>query len=121
VGVRARARGLDDRLRELEGTRFDGFRGRLELSEQSGDVDALMNGRIGRKPPSRFLELALAAHTVAPPGLVPGDRDVDEPLEEIAFGRRSGAPRIFQLLMGREEVAGPNQLQAALERLRRRP
>jgi hypothetical protein len=95
VGVRARTRELDDRLRELEGTLFDDFRGRLELSEQSGDVDALMSGRIGRKPPSRFLELALAADTVAPPGLVPGDGDVDEPLEELAFGRRGGAPGIF--------------------------
>ena len=42
-------------------------------------------------------------------------------LEEVALGRLGGTPRILQFLVGGEELAGPNQLQAALERIRLRP
>jgi hypothetical protein len=119
--LRARARELQDRLRELERTAFDGFRGRLELSKQRRDVHAVVSRRIRSKPPSRFLELALAADVVAPPSLVPGDGHVHEALKEVAFRRLSGAPGIFQLLVGREELAGADQLEAALEPLRWRP
>src|SRR2546421_7751131 len=79
-----------------------------------------MRGGVGRQAPSRLLELALAADSITSAGLVPGDGDVHEPLEKVALGRlgRLGcAPRVFQLLMSGEELAGSNQLQAALERV----
>ena len=81
-----------------------------------------MRGRVGRQPADRLLELALATNSVAPTGLVPGDGDVHEALEEVALGRLGGTPRVFQLLVSGEELAGPNQFQAALERIvRSRP
>jgi hypothetical protein len=53
---------------------------------------------------------------------------VHETLEEVALACFRGAPGVFQLLVSGEELAGPNQLQAALERVealacevRRRP
>jgi hypothetical protein len=48
-------------------------------------------------------------------------------LEEVPLAGLGGAPGVFQLLVGGEELAGPDQLEAALERfrqgarLRRRP
>ncbi len=76
-----------------------------------------MRWRVRRQPAARLLQLAFAADSVAPAGLVPGDRDVYEALEKVALGRLSCAPRVFQLLVGGEELAGANQLQAALERV----
>ncbi len=81
-----------------------------------------MRGGVGREASARLLELTFAADSVAAPGLVPGDRDVNEALEEVALGRLGGTPRVFQLLVSGEELAGPNQFQAALERIvRSRP
>ena len=67
-----------------------------------------------------FLELSLAADAVGPAGLVPGDGDVDEPLEEVALLGRRRAPRVLQLLVGGEELTAPDQVEPALE-LRLRP
>ena len=58
------------------------------------------------EPPGSLLELSLAAGTVAAPGLVPGDDDVDEPLEEVLFGRVRGAPRVLERLVRLEVLAG---------------
>ena len=113
----ARARELENRWRELERVCFDGLGGRLELHQESGDVDAPMRRGVGREPAARLLELTFAADSLTAPGLVPGDGDVDETLEEVTLGRLGGAPRVFQLLVGGKELAGPNQLQAALERI----
>ena len=104
----ARARELEHGWRELQRARFDGFGGGLELHQQGGDVDAPVLGGVGREAPARLLELAFAADPVAAPGLVPGDGDVHEPLEEIALGRLCRPPRVFQLLVSGEELAGPN-------------
>jgi hypothetical protein len=38
-----------------------------------------------------------------------------ETLKEVALGRLGGAPCVLQFLMGGEELAGSNQLEAALE------
>jgi hypothetical protein len=92
------------------------------LHEKSGDVDAPMRRGVGREAATRLRELAFATDSPAAPSLVPGDGDVHEPLEEVALDRLGGSPGIFQLLVSGEEFAGPNQLQAALERIvRRRP
>ena len=104
----ARARELESGRRELQRARFDGLGGGLELQQQGGDVDAPVRGAVGREAPARLLELAFAADPVTAPGLVPGDRHVNEPLEEVAFGRLGGTPRVFQLLVSGEELAGPN-------------
>jgi hypothetical protein len=115
VGVRARE--LNRGLHQLERALHDGFGGQLELSQQRVDVDASMRRRVGLQPAARLLQLAFATDSVAPAGLVPGDRDVNEALEKVALGRLSCAPRVFQFLVGGEELAGANQLQAALERV----
>jgi hypothetical protein len=107
VGV-ARARELESGWRELQRACFDGLDGVLELHEQGGDVDAPVRGAVGREAPARLLELAFAADPVTAPGLVPGDRDVNEPLEEVALRWLGGTPRVFQLLVSGEELAGPN-------------
>jgi len=104
----ARARVLESGRREFQRARFDGLGGGLELHQQHGDVDAPVRGAVGREAPARLLELAFAADPVTAPGLVPGDRDVNEPLEEVALGRLGGTPRVFQLLVSGEELAGPN-------------
>ena len=107
MGV-ARARELESGRRELQRARIDGLGGGLELHQQGGDVDAPVRGAVGREAPARLLELAFAADPVTAPGLVPGDRHVNEPLEEVALGWLGGTPRVFQLLMSGEELAGPN-------------
>jgi hypothetical protein len=107
VGV-ARARELESGRRELQRARFDGLGGSLELHLQGVDFDAPVRRAVGREAPARLLELAFAADLVTAPGLVPGDRHVNEPLEEVALGRLGGTPRVFQLLVSGEELAGPN-------------
>jgi hypothetical protein len=58
----------------------------------------------------RLCELPLGADLASAPGLVPRNRDVHETLEEVAlFGRRR-APRVLELLVRGEVLAGPNEL-----------
>jgi hypothetical protein len=52
-----------------------------------------------REPPRGLLELPLAADPVPPTGLVPGDRDVHEALEEVLFGRLGSAPDVLERLV----------------------
>ena len=86
MGV-ARARELESGWRELQRARLDGLGGGLELHQQGGDLDAPVRGAVGREAPACLLELAFAADPVTAPGLVPGNRDVNQPLEEVALGR----------------------------------
>ncbi len=79
-----------------------------------------MAGRERAEPPGRLLELALAAGAVVASGLVPGDDDVDEPLEEVFFGRVRCAPRVLERFVRLEVLAGARQSEAAVE-VRRRP
>ena len=65
-----------------------------------------MAGRERAEPPGCLLELPLAAGTVVAPGLVPGDDDVDETLEEVLFGRVRRAPGILERLVRLEVLAG---------------
>jgi len=78
-------------------------------------------GRVGPESPSGLLELALAPDAVAAAGLVPGDGDVDEPLEKVALLRRRRAPGVLELLMGGEELAAADQVQSTRKLLRERP
>jgi hypothetical protein len=61
--------------------------------------------------PGRLLELPLAADAVAAGGLVPRDRDVDEPLEEVALVGLGRTPGVLELLVGGEELAPPDQVE----------
>jgi hypothetical protein len=87
----------------------------LDLSEKGGDVDSPVAGREAAEPAARLLELALAARAVAAAGLVPGDDDVDEALEEVLLGRVGGAPGVFERLVGFEVLAGAGEVEPSLE------
>jgi hypothetical protein len=76
-------------------------------------------GRIRRQPPDRLLELALGADAPPAAGLVPRDRDVDEPLEEVALLGRRRAPGQLELLVRGEVLAGADQLEPGKEPTRR--
>ena len=64
-----------------------------------------MLGSERAESPPRLLELPLAAHAVAPPGLVPRDRDVDKALEEVLLRRIGGAPDVLERLVRLEVLA----------------
>jgi hypothetical protein len=65
--------------------------------------------------PESLLELTAAADLIAPAGLVPRDRNVDEPLKEIPLTLLAGPPGVLELLVRREVLPVADQLQAALE------
>ena len=77
-----------------------------QLREQRFELDAAMRGRERLEPAQRLCELPLGADLASAPGLVPRNRDVHETLEEVALlgGRR--APRILELLVRGEVLAG---------------
>lgn len=87
----------------------------LDLGEEIRDVEAAVSGRVGGEPPGRLLQLPFAADAVAAAGLVPRDRDVDEPLEEIALVRPSGAPEVFEHLVRGEVLAAADEVESARE------
>ena len=93
---------------------------RSHLREHAFDVDSAVGRGEGRESPRRLLELPPRCDGTAAAGLVPGDRDVDEPLEEVALLRLCGAPDVLEHLVRREELILPDQVEPALE-LRLRP
>jgi hypothetical protein len=82
-----------------------------------------MRRRVGAEAAGGLLQLALAADLVPATRLVPGDRHVDEALEEVALLRRRGAPDVLEHLVGGEVLAGADEVEPArqLGVLRRRP
>lgn len=74
-----------------------------------------MDGRVGREAAGGLLELPLAADPVAASRLVPGDRDVDEPLEEVALGRLGRPPFVLEDLVRVVVPAAPDELEPAFE------
>jgi hypothetical protein len=68
-----------------------------------------------RDAPHGLLELPLATGLVAAACLVPGDDDVDEPLEEVLLGRVGGPPRVLERLVRSEVLAGAGEVEAAGE------
>ena len=83
--------------------------------EQGGDVDAAVRRGVGSQAALGFLQLALAPDPPAAAGLVPGDDDVDEPLEEVALPGPRGAPGELQLLVRLEVLPGARQREPGLE------
>jgi hypothetical protein len=74
-----------------------------------------MRGRKRSQASCRLLELAFAPDAVPAPGLVPGDRDVHEPLEEILLLGGACPPGVLELLVCGEELTAADQLEAALK------
>lgn len=62
-----------------------------------------------------LLELAPAADPPPAAGLVPGDGDMDEPLEEVPLGGRGDPPAGLERLVGLEVLPGPELRQPAPE------
>ena len=79
------------------------------------DVDTPVARRVRTEPARRFFELAHAAGTHPAPGQVPGDGDVDEPLQEVSFLGRRLPPLVLELLVRGEELACGDQLETAVE------
>lgn len=70
---------------------------------------------VGPEAAGALLQLPLATDAVAAAGLVPGDGEVDEPLEEVALSLGSGAPGVLELFVCGEKLAAPDQVETALE------
>ena len=101
------------RERELAG-RDEGARP-LDVAEHGLDIHAAVARPVRPESARRLLQLALAPRPVAPTRVVPGDGDVDESLEEIAFGRRCVEPLFLELLMSFEVRLRADQVEAVLE------
>jgi len=69
---------------------------------------------VAGEPSLRLRELAVASVAVAALRVQPRDRDVDEPLQEVALGIRRDAPLVLELLVRIEVGAVANELQSAL-------
>jgi len=67
--------------------------------------------RIRCEAPTRLRELAFGTVSVPASGMVPGDRDVDEPLQEVALGRGCRTPFVLELLVRLEVATLPDQPQ----------
>jgi hypothetical protein len=86
-----------------------------ELCEQRLELDSSMRRRIGLESADRFAELPFHCNRARATGLVPRDRDVNEPLEEVAFLCRRGAPHLLENFVCGEILAGANQRDPARE------
>jgi hypothetical protein len=69
--------------------------------------------REGLEATRRLRELPLAPGPVPATGVVPGDRDVDEALEEVLFPRLRRPPRLLELLVRLEVLASANQIETS--------
>ena len=74
-----------------------------------------MRRPVGLEAAGRLLELALAARPVPATPVMPGDCDVDEPLEEVALLGGRFAPLVLELLVRLEVRALTDQSDAMLE------
>jgi hypothetical protein len=94
--------------------------GGFDLPQERVDVDAAMLRREGPEAPRGLLELALEPRAVSAAGLVPGDDDVHEALEEVLLVRLRRAPCVLERLVCGEVLAPPGQVEACFE-VRLRP
>jgi hypothetical protein len=65
----------------------------------------------GRQAAPCLRKLPLAAGPVPAARVVPGDRDVDETLEEVLLRRLCRAPRLLELLVRLEVLPAPDQIE----------
>ena len=90
------------------------------MPQQRVDVNAAVLRHVARQPPAGFLQLPAAADGVAATRLVPGHRDVHEPLAEVALRGLGRAPFVLEYLVRGEELAAANQLETRREAVRSR-
>ena len=88
----------------------------VELRQQRRDVDAPVPRRVGGESATCLRQLPFATDSIAAAGLVPRDRDVYQPLQEVPLAGRGRSPRILELLVCREVLAAADQLEPARER-----
>lgn len=100
---------------QVEKTFGDAGRRGLDLAEDAVDVDAAVRRRVGREAPQCLLQLTLGARPVAVRSVVPGDRHVDETLEEVALGPGRLAPLVLERLVCVEPALRPHELETPLE------
>jgi len=86
-----------------------------ELGEQRFELEAAMSGREGLESAQCLRQLPLGANLATAPGLVPGDCDVHETLEEVSLFGRSGSPGVLELLVSGKVLTRANQLDARLK------
>jgi hypothetical protein len=115
---------LERGWRELKRAGGDGC-GRADARQHGRDVDVPVPRRVRRQAAVGLRELALAADAIAAAGLVPGDRHVDEPLEEVPLRPLGRAPGVLECLVRGKELSAADQVEALCEavrdRVRRRP
>ena len=75
-----------------------------------------MHRRERLQPPHRLRELSLGPDLAAASGLIPGNRNVHQTLEEVALLGGGGAPGILELLVRGEVLARTNQFHPRLVR-----
>jgi hypothetical protein len=80
-----------------------------------------MSRREGPEPAFRLLELSLEADPIPAAGLVPGDDDVHEPLEEVLLRGLGCAPGVLERLVRGEVFAVAGKLEAPVQISRDRP
>jgi hypothetical protein len=89
--------------------------GAVDLAEEVSHVQPAMRGTEPSKASRGLRELALARDRAARHRcVVPGDCDVDEPLEEVALVGRRRTPRVLERLVCREVLPLVDQREAAL-------
>ena len=88
---------------------------RFDLAQERGDVHASVLGAERPEPARGLLELPLRSDRIAAAGLVPGDDDVHEPLEEVFLLWLGGAPGILERLVRGEVFAAAGKVEARLE------
>jgi len=76
------------------------------------EIKPAMLGSERREAPESLRELTLGADPSSASRLIPRDRDVHEPLEEVALLGRRRAPRVLELLVRGEVLARSDQLEA---------
>jgi hypothetical protein len=85
------------------------------LGEQHVEVNATVRRRVRSEASDRLCKLTLGRDRTPAAGLVPGDGDVDEALQEVAFLGRSRPPLVFELFVRREVLPGADQFEAVFK------
>ena len=90
------------------------------MGAERGDVHAAVLGLVPLEPAQCLLELPCRRDRPSAAGLIPGDRDVDESLEEVLLLRRRRSPGRLQLFVRLEVAPGADVLEPVLVRVEHR-
>jgi len=90
---------------------------RVDLIEEIANVEAAVAGCEGAETARGLLELALAPDLPSPAALVPGDRDMNKTLEEVALALVRRSPGLLQRLVSQEILLCRQQRETPLVRV----